>query len=139
MKRFRSILGIFTIFVLGMIAGACLVFVALRAIAYGPRHAYQQGGGGADGLANLMAWQFSRKLHTDPAQDAQIREILREAAQEIKGVGDRVAPELTESVSKVETRVRAILRPEQQAEFDRMMMKAREGWKKLQARTGKDR
>ncbi len=139
MKRFRSILGIVSIFVFGMIAGACLVFVALRAIAYGPRHAYQQAGGGGDGLANVVAWQFSRKLHTDPSQDAQIREILREAAQEIRGVGERVAPELAESASKVETRVRAVLKPDQQAEFDRMMAKARAAWKKLQARTGKDR
>ena len=137
MKSFRSILGIFAVFVLGVIAGGLIMFLVLRAIVTAPRRAYVQGGG--EGVSNLVARQFARRLKTDPAQDAQIRQILREATQEIEGVGNRVAPELRETVEKAESRVRAVLKPEQQAEFDRMMQRARETWKKVQERTGKDR
>ena len=136
MKRVRSILGIFAVFLLGILAGGLIMFLVLRAIVTAPRRAYLQDGG--DGVANLVARQFARRLKTDPAQDAQIQAILREATQEIVGVGDRVAPELKATIEKAETRVRAVLKPEQQVQFDKMMQRAREGWHKVQSRPGKD-
>ncbi len=137
MKRFRSILGIFAVFLLGVLAGGLIMFLVLRAIVTAPRRAYVQGGG--EGVSNLVARQFARRLKTDPAQDAQIRQILRETAQELEGVAGRVAPAVRETVEKAEARVRAILKPGQQAEFDKMMQRARETWQTVQARTGKDR
>ena len=137
MKRVRSILGIVAVFLLGILAGGLIMFLVLRAIVTAPRRAYVQGGG--EGVANLVARQFARRLHTDPAQDGQIRQILREATQEIENAGNRVAPEIRETVEKAETRVRAVLKPEQQAEFDRMMQRARETWRKVQPRPAPDR
>ena len=136
MKRVRSILGIFAVFLLGILAGGLIMFLVLRAIVTAPRRAYLQDGG--DGVANLVARQFARRLKTDPAQDAQIQAILREATHEVVAVGDRVAPELKATIEKAETRVRAVLKPEQQVQFDKMMQRAREGWHKVQPRPGKD-
>ena len=137
MKRVRSILGIVAVFLLGVIAGGLIMFLVFRAIVTAPRRAYVQGGG--EGVANLVARQFACRLKTDPAQDAHIREILRGATQEITSVGDRVAPELKATIEKAETRVRAVLNPKQQVEFDRMMQRAREDWHKVQPRPATDR
>ncbi len=131
MNRFRSILGIIAVFLLGMLAGGLITFLVFRAIVTAPRRAYLQGGG--EGVANLVARQFSRRLRTDAGQEAQIRQILRDTAVELEGVAGRVAPEVRETMEKAETRVRAVLKPEQQAEFDKMMQRARETWRKVQA------
>ncbi len=137
MNRFRSILGILAVFLLGMLAGGLIMFLVFRAVVTAPRRAYVEGGG--EGVASLVARQFSRRLHTDAAQDAQIRQILRDTAQELEGVAGRVAPEVRETVDKAETRVRAVLKPEQQAEFDKMMQRVRDTWKKVGAQPAKDR
>ena len=137
MNRFRSILGIVAVFVLGMLAGGLITFLVFRAIVTAPRRAYLQGGG--DAVANLVARQFSRRLHADAGQSAQIQQILRDTAQELEGVAGRVAPEVRETVQKAEARVRAVLKPEQQAEFDKMMQRARETWKRVQSQSEKDR
>jgi hypothetical protein len=137
MNRFRSILGIFSVFILGMLAGGLVMFLVFRAIVTAPRRAYVEGGG--EGVASLVARQFSRRLHTDAAQDTQIRQILRDTAQELEAVAGRVAPEVRETVEKAEVRVRAVLKPEQQAEFDRMMQRVRDTWKKVRAQPAKDR
>ena len=131
MKRFRSILGIFAVFLLGMLAGGLITFLVFRAVVTAPRRAYVEGG--PDGVANLLARQFSRRLRTDAAQDAQIRQILRDTAAELEGVVGRVAPEVRETVEKAEARVRAVLKPEQQAEFNKMMERARATWRKTRA------
>ncbi len=130
MKRVRSILGIFAVFLLGMLAGGLITFLVFRAVVTAPRRAYVEGG--ADGVANLVARQFSRKLRADPGQEAQIRQILRETAQDLEGAANRMAPEVRETVQKAETRLRAVLKPEQQAEFDKMMERARATWRKAQ-------
>ena len=131
MKRVRSILGICAVFLLGMLAGGLITFLVFRAVVTAPRRAYVEGG--ADGVANLVARQFSRRLHTDSGQEAQIRQILRETAQDLEGVASRMAPEVRETVQKAEARLRSVLKPEQQAEFDKMMERARATWRRAQA------
>ena len=137
MNRFRSILGIFAVFLLGMLAGGLIMFLVFRAIVTAPRRAYLQGGG--EGVANLVSRQFARRLHTDAAQEVQIRQILRETALELEGVAGRVAPEVRGTVEKAEARVRAVLKPEQQVEVDKMMQRARETWKRVRVRSGSER
>ena len=127
MKRFRSILGIVAIFVLGMIAGG---LITLRIIDVAQRRAFE-GGGGA--VADLVARRISMRLRADSAQREQIRLILRDTAKDFDSVREQVGPQLKESLEKTENRLRAVLKPEQQKEFDAMMQRARQTWNK---RTG---
>ena len=127
MKRFRSFLGIVAIFLLGMIAGG---LVTLRVIEVAQRRAFE-GGGGA--VADLVARRISFKLRADAAQREQIRMILRDTAKDFENIREQVSPQLKESLEKAESRLRAVLRPEQQKEFDAMMQRARDTWNR---RTG---
>ena len=128
MKRLRSILGIIAIFLLGMIAGGLLVG---RVIEVAQRRAFVEGGGIA--VADLVARRISYRLRADAAQRGQIQAILRDTAKDFESVRDQVAPQLKESLEKTETRVRAVLKPDQQKEFDTIMQRARATWSK---RTG---
>jgi hypothetical protein len=124
MKRLRSILGIVAIFVLGVIAGG---LITLRIIDVAQRKAFE-GGGGA--VADLVARRISLKLRADAAQREQIRLILRDTAKDFESVREQVGPQLNESLEKTETRLRAVLKPDQQKEFDLIMERARQNWKK---------
>src|SRR5262249_15642110 len=117
-----SILGIVAIFLLGMIAGG---LVTLRVIEVAQRRAFE-GGGGA--VADLVARRISFKLRADAGQREQIRLILRDTAKDFEKARDQVAPQLKESLEKAEARVRAVLKPDQQREFDAMMQRARASW-----------
>jgi hypothetical protein len=127
MKRLRSILGIVAIFVLGMIAGG---LITLRVIEVAQRKAFEGGGGS---VADLVARRISFRLRADAAQREQIRLILRDTAKDFESVREQIGPQLKESLEKTETRLRAVLKPEQQKEFDAMMQRARQSWNK---RTG---
>ncbi len=127
MKRLRSILGIVAIFILGVVAGG---LITLRIIDVAQRKAFE-GGGGA--VADLVARRISFRLRADAAQREQIRLILRDTAKDFEGVREQVGPQLKESLEKTETRLRAVLKPDQQKEFDVIMERARQNWKK---RTG---
>jgi hypothetical protein len=124
MKRLRSILGIVAIFVLGVIAGG---LITLRIIDVAQRKAFE-GGGGA--VADLVARRISLRLRADAAQREQIRLILRDTAKDFESVREQVGPQLKESLEKTETRLRAVLKPDQQKEFDVIMERARQNWKK---------
>jgi hypothetical protein len=124
MKRLRSILGIVAVFILGMTAGGLLT---LRIIDVAQRKAFE-GGGGA--VADLVARRISLKLRADAAQREQIRLILRDTAKDFESVREQVGPQLKESLEKTETRLRAVLKPDQQKEFDVIMERARQNWKK---------
>src|SRR5471032_1333042 len=110
MKRLRSILGIVAVFILGMIAGGLLT---LRIIDVAQRKAFE-GGGGA--VAYLVARRISLKLRADASQREQIRLILRDTAKDFESVREQVGPQLNESLEKTETRLRSVLKPDQQKE-----------------------
>ena len=84
-------------------------------------------------MADFVARRISYRLRADAAQREQIRLILRDTAKDFESVREQVSPQLTSSLEKAETRLRAVLKPEQQKEFDAMMQRARQTWSK---RTG---
>lgn len=129
MKRLRSILGVIAIFMLGLVAGGILVG---RLIELGQRRAFVEGGGVA--VADLVSRRIAYRLRADAVQREQIRLILRDTANDFESVRDQVTPQLAASLEKTESRLRAVLKPDQQKEFDTMMLRVRATWSK---RTGK--
>ncbi|MBS0660214.1 MAG: hypothetical protein JSR82_18490 [Verrucomicrobia bacterium] len=125
MSRLRSILSVTAIFVLGMIVGGLLAFGLVDRI---QRRAFVEGGGGA--VADLMARRLSYRLRADKTQREQFRQIYREAAGDLEVVRRKVAPDLREIFERSEKKFRAILRPEQLAEFDRITAQLRATWER---------
>ncbi len=125
MNRTRSILGVVGIFVLGLIAGIILTVWTIERV---QRKAFSEGGGPA--VAELLARRMGWRLKADQRQRDQFRQILLETGQELRTLHERVRPETREIFARAESRIRATLRPEQQAEFDRMTAQLRTTWDK---------
>jgi Spy/CpxP family protein refolding chaperone len=119
MKRWKSILGVLLVFLLGALAGAAVVHRVDRQGA----EAVLSGRGGATG--DLIVRRLSRSLDLDPAQRDQVRAIVTETRREIIEIRKPVQAQVEATIERSRARVRAILRPDQQEKFDRIRSERR--------------
>jgi Spy/CpxP family protein refolding chaperone len=119
MKRWKSILGVLLVFLLGALAGAAVVHRVDRQGAEG----ILSGRGGA--TADLIVRRLSRSLDLDPAQRDQARAIVTETRREIIEIRKPVQAQVEATIERSRARVRAILRPDQQEKFDRIRSERR--------------
>ena len=119
MKRWKSILGVLVVFLLGALAGAAVVHRVDRQGAEG----ILSGRGGA--TADLIVRRLSRSLDLDPAQRDQVRTIVTETRREIIEIRKPVQAQVEATIERSRARVRAILRPDQQEKFDRIRSERR--------------
>jgi Spy/CpxP family protein refolding chaperone len=119
MKRWKSILGVLLVFLLGALAGAAVVHRVDRQGAEG----ILSGRGGA--TADLIVRRLSRSLDLDPAQKDQVRAIVTETRREIIEIRKPVQAQVEATIERSRARVRAILRPDQQEKFDRIRSERR--------------
>ena len=119
MKRWKSILGVLLIFLLGALAGAAVVHRVGRQSV----EAVLSGRGGA--TVDLVVRRLSRSLDLDPAQRDQVRAIATETHRDIVEIRKPVQAQLEAAFERSRVRVRAILRPEQQEKFDRIQAERR--------------
>jgi Spy/CpxP family protein refolding chaperone len=119
MKRWKSILGVLLVFLLGALAGAAVVHRVDRQGAEG----ILSGRGGA--TADLIVKRLSRSLDLDPAQRDQVRAIVTETRREIIEIRKPVQAQVEATIERSRARVRAILRPDQQEKFDRIRSERR--------------
>ena len=114
MKRWKSILGVLLVFLLGALAGAAVVHRVGRQSV----EAVLSGRGGA--TVDLVVRRLSRSLDLDPAQRDQVRAIATETHRDIVEIRKPVQLQIEAAFERSRVRVRAILRPEQQEKFDRI-------------------
>jgi len=119
MKRWKSILGVLLVFLLGALAGAAVVHRVDRQGAEG----ILSGRGGA--TADLIVRRLSRSLDLDPAQRDQVHAIVTETRREIIEIRKPVQAQVEATIERSRARVRAILRPDQQEKFDRIRSERR--------------
>jgi Spy/CpxP family protein refolding chaperone len=119
MKRWKSILGVLLVFLLGALAGAAVVHRVDRQGAEG----ILSGRGGA--TADLIVRRLSRSLDLDSAQRDQVRAIVTETRREIIEIRKPVQAQVEATIERSRARVRAILRPDQQEKFDRIRSERR--------------
>jgi len=119
MKRWKSILGVLLVFLLGALAGAAVE----HRIARQSFENILSGRGGA--TVDLVVGRLSRSLDLDPAQQDQVRAIVTETRREIVEIRKPVHAQVMSSIDTSRARIRAILRPEQQEKFDRIQAERR--------------
>jgi len=119
MKRWKSILGVLLVFLLGALAGAAVVHRVGRQSV----EAVLSGRGGA--TVDLVVRRLSRSLDLDPAQRDQVRAIVTETRRDIVEIRKPVQAQVEAAIERSRTRVRAILRPDQQVKFDRLQAERR--------------
>jgi hypothetical protein len=106
-SRKRGFLLLSVVFLLGVICGGAVVFIGIRTIL--PPRPVERGPGGQMG-------RLARALDLDEEQQERIGEILDESRSGIHSI-------MEESTD----RIREILRPDQLATFDDLMLKRRRG------------
>jgi len=119
MKRWKSILGVLLVFLLGALAGAAVLHRVDRQNV----EAVLSGKGGA--TVDLVVRRLSRSLDLDPAQRDQVRAIATETRRDIVEIRKPVQLQIEAAFERSRVRVRAILRPEQQEKFDRIQAERR--------------
>ena len=119
MKRWKSIIGVLLVFLLGALAGAA---VGHRVGRQGVEAILS---GRGDATVDLIVRRLSRSLDLDPAQREQVRAIITEGHRDIVEIRKPVQAQVEAAIERSRARVRAILRPEQQEKFDRIQAKRR--------------
>jgi uncharacterized membrane protein len=119
MKRWKSIVGVLLVFLLGALAGAAVVHRVDRQRV----EAVLSGRGGA--TADLIVRRLTRSLDLDPAQRDQVRAIVTETRRDIVEIRKPVQAQVEAAIERSRARVRVILRPDQQEKFDRIQAEHR--------------
>jgi hypothetical protein len=119
MKRWKSILGVLLVFLLGALAGAAVVHRVDRQRV----EAVLSGRGGA--TVDLVVRRLSRSLDLDPVQQDQVRAIVTETRRDIVEIRKPVQGQVEAAIERSRARVRAILRSDQQEKFDRIQAERR--------------
>lgn len=106
MKNWKAIVGVLLVFVLGMMAGGLGTIGVIR-------HRLV-----TRGFSDVIVRRLSWELRLDAGQRQQVRIIVSEAQQEMRPVRERV-------FENAESKIRAALRPDQQAKFDELVAKSK--------------
>ncbi len=114
MKRWKSIVGVLLVFLLGALSGAAISH------RYDRRNVEAVLSGRGDSTVDLVVRRLSRSLDLDPAQQDQVRAIVSETHREIVEIRKPVRSRVMATLESSRVRVRTILRPDQQEKFDRI-------------------
>jgi len=119
MKRWKSILGVLLVFLLGALAGGA----AYHSFGHQMVEAVLSGRGGA--TVDLVVKRLTRSLDLDSAQRDQVRAIVTETRRDLVEIRKPVQGQVEAAFERSRLRVRAILRPDQQEKFDRIQAERR--------------
>ena len=124
MKKWKAIIGILLVFLLGVFAGV----LGSYAIFSQRMEGMVRGEPGRAG--EFIVRRLTRELHLDPAQSEQLRTIVKETHAELRELRKKIRPESEEIMARSQDRVRAILRPDQREKYEKIIeehRKRREG------------
>jgi Spy/CpxP family protein refolding chaperone len=116
MKNWKAIVGVIAVFVLGALAGSFMTVGIIR-------HRFHRGQAGqamADHIVRKLSWD----LRLDATQREQLRAIVNDGRKEMHALRPQIEAILTRS----EAKVRAILRPDQQEKFDKLVAERKARW-----------
>ncbi len=115
MKKWKVIVSVFLVFLLGALAGALVTHkIDQHRIA-----GIIRGEPGAVG--ELIVRRLNHKLSLDPAQVEKLRAIVYETRDEIRNVHKQFRPQIEEILERSQNRVRAILRPDQLEKYEKIV------------------
>lgn len=109
MKKWKAIIGVVLVFVLGAAAGGLITLKMCR-------HGMWQ-----RPSVEAVVHKMDRKLGLDPQQKTQIEAVMRDARQEMQSVREEAKPRIDKIMADTEDKVRAILRPDQRSKYEEML------------------
>lgn len=114
MKRWKAIIGVVIIFVLGAAAGA----LVMHGIDHQRIDRFLRGEPGM--TRDFIVNRLNRELNLDAAQLEQLRTIVQETHAAMRDVRKQYRPQTEEILKMSQDRVRAILRPDQLEKFNKI-------------------
>ena len=115
MKKWKTIVSIILVFLLGSLAGALITHEIYK-------HRIENIiRGDPKAMRELIVQRLNHKLHLDTTQLVQLRVIVNETHAEIKNVRKQIRPEIEEMLESSQNRVRAILRPDQLEKYEKII------------------
>ncbi len=122
MKHWKAILGVIGIFVLGALAGALLThrlyMNRVRALARGE----------AVVPAETIARRIGQRLGLTAEQRARLVPLIADTRQRLNRIRADTEPQVREAFQELEGRIRPLLTPEQQTQFDKLLAEFNRRW-----------
>ena len=111
MEKWRVLIGIIVVFILGAIAGGLMSYAACwNRPHWGETHPREE-----------VVRKLSRKLHLDDAQKAQVEVIVNDAHNQMREMRRETQPKIDSIMGSAQAKIREILRPDQKAEFEKLI------------------
>ncbi len=122
MKRWKAVLGIIFIFILGAIAGGIISSAVIR----------QCRPWGKPPSREEVVRKLSRKLGLNAGQRAQVEVIVNDAHNQMREMRREDQPKIDSILTDAQTKIRTALRPDQERKFDKLVAKWKEKRKVMQ-------
>jgi len=115
MKKWKAIVSVILVFLLGSLAGALVT-----------HEIYQHRivsiiKGDPNAMRELIVQRLNHKLYLDTNQLYQLRAIVKETHDEMRNVRKQFRPQIEEILARSQNRVRAILRPDQLEKYEKIV------------------
>ncbi|HMK59913.1 MAG TPA: hypothetical protein VK452_02065 [Dissulfurispiraceae bacterium] len=115
MKGWKAIIGIVLVFLLGMMGGALTMHM------FEQKKIYNMMNGDPAATKEYVVTRLNRELNLDSAQLNKLRDIVHETHSEMREVRRQIKPQIEEVLKRSQDKVRAILRADQLAKFDKIV------------------
>lgn len=129
MKRFKGCLGVFLVFLFGVIFGigatSGVIVKKVRNLVVG----------GPDAVVEVIGDRLKDELKLDDSQKELLQHIILDTRIKLREIRQQTQPQVEETLADAEAKVRAILDPRQQKKFDEIAKKGWEKWKDKAAET----
>ena len=113
MKKWKAIISIIVVFLLGSLAGALVTHEIYQ-------HRIESFIRG-EPKRELIVRRLNHQLNLDAAQLSQLRVIVEETYAGIKNVRKQIRPQIEEILESSQDKVRAILRPDQLEKYEKII------------------
>jgi len=115
MKKWKAIVSVILVFLLGSLAGALVMHKIdqhrIESIIKGEPKP----------MTELIVQRLNHELQLDSTQLEQLRIIVKETHAEIKNVRKQFRPQIEEILSHSQNKVRAMLRPDQLEKYEKIV------------------
>lgn len=115
MKNMKAIIGIILVFLLGAASGATVTHMIHRS----RFETFIKGG--PEAREEMIVKRLTHKLDLDSSQQEQVKAIVRENHVAIRQARSQCQPRIHELLEQGQTHIIALLRPEQQEKFRKII------------------
>jgi hypothetical protein len=116
-RRWRSVLGVGLVFVLGLLSGAAVATILHFRFVSRPDL--------PDRMAAVALRHLTRDLDLTEEQQNVVREAMQESRRELRALQEEMGPRMDATFQKTRDRIRAVLNEEQRKELDEMVERRR--------------